>query len=104
MGRKLPPDGFYNVLISEKMDVQVRVGPRACSWQPGSNCMVYPRSQAQARRFVLKLTRALFCSQDHYTAWRQTQDQPSRRHGTDGPFSFCRCGGFATLNTPATAC
>jgi hypothetical protein len=27
--------------------------------------------------------------QDHYTAWRQTQDQPSRRHGGDGPFSFC---------------
>lgn len=27
--------------------------------------------------------------QDHYTAWRQTQDQPSRRHGSDGPFSFC---------------
>eukprot|EP00878_Enallax_costatus_P027167 GHUV01029224.1.p1 GENE.GHUV01029224.1~~GHUV01029224.1.p1 ORF type:complete len:595 (+),score=219.24 GHUV01029224.1:320-2104(+) len=48
IGRKLPPDGFYNQLISEKMDVQ-----------------------------------------DHYTAWRQTQDQPSRRHGGDGPFSFC---------------
>jgi hypothetical protein len=27
--------------------------------------------------------------QDHYTAWRQTQDQPQRRHGSDGPFSFC---------------
>lgn len=27
--------------------------------------------------------------QDHYTAWRQTQEQPSRRHGNDGPFSFC---------------
>jgi hypothetical protein len=48
VGRKLPPDGFYNQLISEKMDVQ-----------------------------------------DHYTAWRQTQEQPSRRHGNDGPFSFC---------------
>eukprot|EP00879_Flechtneria_rotunda_P005191 GHRR01005473.1.p1 GENE.GHRR01005473.1~~GHRR01005473.1.p1 ORF type:complete len:1380 (+),score=526.24 GHRR01005473.1:240-4379(+) len=48
VGRKLPPDGFYNQLISEKMDVQ-----------------------------------------DHYTAWRQTQDQPTRRHGSDGPFSFC---------------
>jgi hypothetical protein len=48
VGRKLPPDGFYNQLISEKMDVQ-----------------------------------------DHYTAWRQTQEQPTRRHGNDGPFSFC---------------
>lgn len=49
VGRKLPPDGFYNQLISEKMDVQ-----------------------------------------DHYTAWRQTQEQqPARRHGNDGPFSFC---------------
>ena len=27
--------------------------------------------------------------QDHYTAWRQTQDQPVRRQGFDGPFSFC---------------
>ncbi len=27
--------------------------------------------------------------QDHYTAWRQTQDTLSRRHGGDGPFSFC---------------
>jgi hypothetical protein len=27
--------------------------------------------------------------QDHYTAWRQTQEHPSRRHGGDGPFSFC---------------
>jgi hypothetical protein len=24
VGRKLPPDGFYNTLISEKMDVQVK--------------------------------------------------------------------------------
>lgn len=48
ISRKLPPEAFYNTLISEKMDVQ-----------------------------------------DHYTAWRQTQDQPVRRQGSDGPFSFC---------------
>ena len=24
IGRRLPPDGFYNTLISEKMDVQAR--------------------------------------------------------------------------------
>jgi hypothetical protein len=48
VGRQLGPEGFYNQLISEKMDVQ-----------------------------------------DHYTAWRQTQDQGGRRHGSDGPFSFC---------------
>jgi hypothetical protein len=54
---KLPPEGFYNALISEKMDVQ-----------------------------------------DHYSAWRQTQDAMgvgggaaggAKRAGADGPFSFC---------------
>jgi hypothetical protein len=50
IGRVLPPDAFYNQLISDKMDVQ-----------------------------------------DHYTAWRQTNDMPAnRRQGADGPFSFCR--------------
>jgi hypothetical protein len=29
VGRKLPPDGFYNTLISEKMDVQVCGGAGA---------------------------------------------------------------------------
>eukprot|EP00210_Caulerpa_lentillifera_P008643 g8243.t1 len=47
-GRKLPPEAFYNQLISDKMDVL-----------------------------------------DHYIAWRQSRDQPPKKSGQDGPFSFC---------------
>lgn len=44
----LPPEAFYNQLISEKMDMQ-----------------------------------------DHYVAWRQSQDMDSRSANGTGPFSFC---------------